>query len=109
MERRHELVGRVERDLGDPRVALAGEDRVDASLRSKDDECSLGGIANEPAVPGRAFDLGEGRVRVELLEPQPGVAPGQACVCYAGTRLLGGGWIERAPLRWQAETARLSA
>jgi tRNA-specific 2-thiouridylase len=64
---------------------------------------------NEPAVPGLAFDLGEGRARVELPEPQPGVAPGQACVCYAGTRLLGGGWIERASLPWQAEAARLSA
>ncbi|RMD46818.1 MAG: tRNA 2-thiouridine(34) synthase MnmA [Alphaproteobacteria bacterium] len=34
---------------------------------------------------------------VELLEPEEGVAPGQACVFYArgGTRVLGGGWICR--------------
>ena len=34
---------------------------------------------------------------VELIEPEQGVAPGQACVFYCkdeiGTRLLGGGWI----------------
>ena len=36
-----------------------------------------------------------GRARVELLEPQLGVAPGQACVFYQGSRVLGGGWIER--------------
>ncbi|EPX86100.1 tRNA (5-methylaminomethyl-2-thiouridylate)-methyltransferase [Rubellimicrobium thermophilum DSM 16684] len=32
---------------------------------------------------------------VELLSPEEGVAPGQACVFYAteGTRVLGGGWI----------------
>ena len=38
------------------------------------------------AVPGSASP-----------QPQHGVAPGQACVFYQGTRVLGGGWIERAP------------
>jgi tRNA-specific 2-thiouridylase len=34
---------------------------------------------------------------VELLTPEEGVSPGQACVFYApeGTRVLGGGWIWR--------------
>jgi tRNA-specific 2-thiouridylase len=34
---------------------------------------------------------------VELLDPEDGVSPGQACVFYAteGTRVLGGGWIWR--------------
>lgn len=34
---------------------------------------------------------------VELLSPEQGVSPGQACVFYApeGTRVLGGGWIHR--------------
>ncbi len=33
--------------------------------------------------------------QVELLEPEEGVAPGQACVFYGpeGSRVLGGGWI----------------
>ena len=26
-------------------------------------------------------------------EPQEAVAPGQACVLYDGSRVLGGGWI----------------
>jgi tRNA-specific 2-thiouridylase len=34
------------------------------------------------------------RLQVTLDEPQYGVAPGQAVVCYDGERLLGGGWIE---------------
>ena len=38
---------------------------------------------------------GEGRAEVELLSPEDGVSPGQACVFYeaGGTRVLGGGWI----------------
>ena len=35
---------------------------------------------------------------VELLAPEQGVSPGQACVFYAseGSRVLGGGWITRS-------------
>ena len=36
-----------------------------------------------------------GHARVALTEPQFGIAPGQACVLYQGSRVLGGGWIER--------------
>jgi tRNA-specific 2-thiouridylase len=54
--------------------------------------------AQEPAV-GARLEAGEGgRARVSFAEPQAGVAPGQACVFYRETRVLGGGWIERAPL-----------
>ena len=38
--------------------------------------------------------LGEDRFRVRFVEPQFGVSPGQAVVCYDGQRTLGGGWIE---------------
>ncbi len=38
--------------------------------------------------------LPERRLAVEFVEPQCGVAPGQAVVCYDGERTLGGGWIE---------------
>jgi tRNA-specific 2-thiouridylase len=33
---------------------------------------------------------------VRFDEPQAGVAPGQAAVIYDGTRVIGGGWIERS-------------
>ena len=39
--------------------------------------------------------LSPGTAEVELLTPEEGVSPGQACVFYetGGTRVLGGGWI----------------
>ncbi|MGP1396910.1 MAG: tRNA 2-thiouridine(34) synthase MnmA [Inquilinaceae bacterium] len=43
-------------------------------------------------------DTGDGRAEIRLDEPQFGVAPGQAAVCYDGDVVLGGGWIESAVL-----------
>lgn len=39
--------------------------------------------------------LSETEAEVELLVPEEGVSPGQACVFYAneGSRIFGGGWI----------------
>jgi tRNA-uridine 2-sulfurtransferase len=54
--------------------------------------------AREPAARAHLQAAGEGRARVTFAAPQAGVAPGQACVFYRETRVLGGGWIERAPL-----------
>lgn len=34
------------------------------------------------------------RFLVDFVQPQAGVAPGQAAVIYRGSRVLGGGWIE---------------
>lgn len=49
---------------------------------------------NSPARPAIAEVLPGHRLRIEFDEPQYGVAPGQAVVCYAGPQVLGGGWIE---------------
>jgi tRNA-uridine 2-sulfurtransferase len=48
------------------------------------------------AVPaaGSVVAHGGDRLHVTFDRPQYGVAPGQAVVCYAGERVLGGGWIE---------------
>jgi tRNA-specific 2-thiouridylase len=46
--------------------------------------------------PARATvtPLPDRRMQVELHETKHAVAPGQAAVCYAGSQVLGGGWIE---------------
>ncbi len=54
--------------------------------------------STRPPAPARIHPRGDGGAEVELLDPEEGVAPGQACVFYApeGSRVLGGGWIGRA-------------
>ncbi len=53
--------------------------------------------STRPPVPARVFPDGAGGARLELLDAEEGVAPGQACVFFApeGSRVLGGGWIVR--------------
>ncbi|MGY9055256.1 MAG: tRNA 2-thiouridine(34) synthase MnmA [Alphaproteobacteria bacterium] len=46
-----------------------------------------------PAVDATLTSDGAGGAHVVLAEPEFGIAPGQACVAYDGTRMLGGGWI----------------
>jgi tRNA-specific 2-thiouridylase len=53
-------------------------------------------------VPATVMRSADGSAEVVFQDLQFGVSPGQACVIYAGDRVLGGGWIER-------ETAELAA
>ena len=64
---------------------------------------------NEPGVPGQVVALDDGRARLRFAQPQPGVAPGQACVGYRGGRLIGGGWIDAVALAASAAAGRLVA
>ncbi len=49
---------------------------------------------NSAPVSARVELAADARLVLSFDEPQFGVAPGQAVVCYAGQRTLGGGWIE---------------
>jgi len=53
--------------------------------------------STRPPKPALIHPTSENTALVELLEPEEGVAPGQACVFYEAdsTRVLGGGWITR--------------
>ena len=53
--------------------------------------------AHEPPATARLTPERDGGARIDFATPQHGVAPGQACVFYDGTRVMGGGWIEQAP------------
>ena len=49
-------------------------------------------------VPATITLLDNGKACVRFENPEYGVSAGQACVAYDGTRVLGGGWIERNPI-----------
>ena len=51
--------------------------------------------STRPPRPAIIRPLSDDRAEVELLTPEEGVSPGQACVFYEGdsSRVLGGGWI----------------
>ena len=50
--------------------------------------------STRPPVPARITPTGSGAV-VTLLQPEKSISPGQACVMYDGSRVMGGGWITR--------------
>ncbi len=51
--------------------------------------------STRPPAPAIIRPISEHEAEVELLNPEEGVSPGQACVFYApdSTRVFGGGWI----------------
>ncbi|GAB4386965.1 tRNA 2-thiouridine(34) synthase MnmA [Albidovulum sp.] len=53
--------------------------------------------STRPPRPALVRPLSRTTAEVELIEPEEGVSPGQACVFYdpGSTRVLGGGWIWR--------------
>lgn len=72
--------------LGDGPFEEIGEKGLELSvkIRSTGNPC--------PAT----LDVQDGKGFVRLHDGEDGVSPGQACVFYDGTRILGGGWIARA-------------
>jgi tRNA-specific 2-thiouridylase len=72
--------------LGDELLTARPEWHVSVKLRS-----------TRPPREAVLRPLSETEAEVELLTPEEGISPGQACVVYEteGSRVLGGGWIWR--------------
>ena len=58
-------------------------------------DCAVKVRSMRPPVAARVTPL-DRTAQVELLAGEDSVAPGQACVFYDGSRVLGGGWIAGA-------------
>lgn len=72
----------------------------DAPLSSRDAwEVGVKVRSTRPPKPAIIRPISDTEATVELLSPEAGVSPGQACVFYddASTRIFGGGWIWRGP------------
>jgi tRNA-specific 2-thiouridylase len=63
---------------------------------------------NYPEVRAVVHPLPGNRARLEFVEPQRSVSPGQAAVCYVGDRVIGGGWIERTEILPEAKKVDLA-
>ncbi|RLV56883.1 tRNA 2-thiouridine(34) synthase MnmA [Aeromicrobium phragmitis] len=58
-------------------------------------ECTVQLRAHGAEHRARVTVLDDDRLQVALLDPADGIAPGQACVIYDGTRVVGSGTISR--------------
>ncbi len=70
----------------------------DAPLASRDAwQLGVKVRSTRPPAPAIIRPISDTEAEVELLSPEEGISPGQACVFYddASTRIFGGGWIWR--------------
>ncbi|HYM02509.1 MAG TPA: tRNA 2-thiouridine(34) synthase MnmA [Stellaceae bacterium] len=96
--------------LAATRVAIAGVNWLGSPVPRDGIAVTVKLRSAQPPVAARLFLDGAGGGEAVLDEPAFGVAAGQACVVYDGTRVLGGGWIRRAAAGVQrAERERLPA
>jgi tRNA-specific 2-thiouridylase len=99
-ERREVIVGPREalavRTVPVAEVNWLGDDAFD-SAPPQGWEVLVKARSTRPPVPATVTPTEGQRAVVTLLDPEEGIAPGQACVFYEpdGSRVLGGGWITR--------------
>ncbi|MEO0358870.1 MAG: tRNA methyl transferase PRC-barrel domain-containing protein, partial [Pseudomonadota bacterium] len=96
VERRHVVVG--PKDMLATRVVPVREINWLGDVPfSETGAVTLGVKVRSTRPPTEAIvrPLSDTEAEVELIAPENGIAPGQACVFYAGdgSRVLGGGWI----------------
>jgi tRNA-specific 2-thiouridylase len=83
--------------LAKTRVALTGVNWLGAgALAEAGFACAVKLRSTQDPVAAVVHGGPEGTAEVVLAEPELGVAPGQACVFYDGSRVMGGGWIRGA-------------
>ena len=87
--------------LGVRRFRLHSLNWLAEPISAQGTPCAVRVRSTRPPAAATIFSATGGGAEVVLDAPEEGVAPGQACVAYDGTRVLGGGWIAR-PARAEA-------
>ena len=99
---RHQVVVGPKQALGSTRFVLGAVNWLAPEARAA--AAAAAGVqvaakvrSTQAAQPATVFTRGADQdvAEVVLAQPERAIAPGQACVLYAGDRLLGGGWIAR--------------
>jgi tRNA-uridine 2-sulfurtransferase len=94
-ERRRVVVG-PRAALGETRVRLGSVNWLGEAPGERGVRVAVKLRSAQPPLAATLFLEAAGGGEAVLDTPALGVAPGQACVCYDGDRVLGGGWILRA-------------
>jgi tRNA-specific 2-thiouridylase len=63
------------------------EDGINVSVKMR---------STQKPVEAKIFASNDNTAKIVLENPERAIAPGQACVFYDGTRVLGGGWITKS-------------
>lgn len=66
---------------------------VGSTISESGMEVNIKARSTQQAVEATAFPLPGNMARIQLKSPQRAITPGQACVMYQSTRVVGGGWI----------------
>jgi len=107
-ERRRVVVG-PRSALGESCVRLGGVNWLGNERPRERGRCVAVKLRSaQPPLAATLFLDENGGGEALLDTPALGVAPGQACVCYDGDRVLGGGWILRAQPDFAPDRIRTS-
>ncbi len=95
---RHQVVVGPRTALGTRRIVLRDLNWLDANSLGSEPRAVLARVRSTRQPVRAEVRQSNGLAEVELLDPEEGVAPGQACVLYDAVeegRMLGGGFIVR--------------
>lgn len=90
-ERKQVIVGPKE-TLAKTRFVIKETNWLD-NIETRDGPVMIKWRSMQTPKPATITLSDDGRAVVETLTPEYAIAPGQACVAYDGSRVLGGGWI----------------
>lgn len=95
---RHQVIVGPRTALGTQRIVLRDLNWLDANTPGSEPRAVLARVRSTRQPVRAEVRQSNGVAEVELLDPEEGVAPGQACVLYDAVeegRMLGGGFIVR--------------
>lgn len=92
--RNHTVIVGTREEIMRPRLTVAAVHMLTREQLAPGDRVLVKVRSSARAVPSVVARQDANRLVLTFEEPQPGIAPGQAAVFYAGERVLGGGWID---------------